>query len=235
MADANTALLIHSDTTDGSTTFTDSSGNTLSITAEGNPQHEVDQKKFGTTSIYFDGNDALTTSSSDFVFGTTDDFTIDFWYYPEAFASNQYLFDFGTNDGALSLLNGGVRYYNITLGTGSVLYSTVPAITLAVWVHLAIVRASGITTLYLDGVAKANDTDGYDYATQLFYLCRYGGGGNFCNGYIDEFRISAGIARWTSNFTPPTAPYNGETTVPGFFQDIKITRQIFSPVLLGGV
>jgi hypothetical protein len=28
------------------------------------------------------------------------------------------------------------------------------------------------------------------------------------NGWLDEFRISKGIARWTSNFTPPTAPYD---------------------------
>ena len=26
-------------------------------------------------------------------------------------------------------------------------------------------------------------------------------------GYIDEVRISAGVALWTSNFTPPTQPY----------------------------
>jgi hypothetical protein len=30
----------------------------------------------------------------------------------------------------------------------------------------------------------------------------------YFNGWIDEVRISKGIARWTSNFTPPTAPYS---------------------------
>ena len=29
------------------------------------------------------------------------------------------------------------------------------------------------------------------------------------NGYIDEFRITKGIARWTENFTPDTSPYTG--------------------------
>jgi hypothetical protein len=33
-------------------------------------------------------------------------------------------------------------------------------------------------------------------------------GSNYFNGWIDEVRISKGIARWTSNFTPPTQPYD---------------------------
>ena len=38
--------------------------------------------------------------------------------------------------------------------------------------------------------------------------------GQIFNGWIDELRVSKGIARWTSNFTPPTAPYDVDTTPP---------------------
>ena len=37
------------------------------------------------------------------------------------------------------------------------------------------------------------------------------GGSTYLDGYLDEFRISKGIARWTANFSPPDAPYSGNT------------------------
>jgi len=80
MSDAYTVLLLHSDTTDGDTTFVDSSDSGHTVTAAGNAQHSTAQAKFGNTSMYFDGNATtrLTLSdSSDFEFDG--DFTIDFW------------------------------------------------------------------------------------------------------------------------------------------------------------
>ena len=41
------------------------------------------------------------------------------------------------------------------------------------------------------------------------------GGGGFVAGYIDELRISKGIARWTANFTPPSAEYSEDAPAPG--------------------
>ena len=54
--DSDNKLLIHSDTTDGSTTFTDSSLSDHTITPYGNVHHETDAQKFGATSMYFDGS-----------------------------------------------------------------------------------------------------------------------------------------------------------------------------------
>ena len=85
--DEYTKLLIHSNTTDGSTTFVDSSvgGSTHTITANGDVHHETDQAKFGASSIQFDGTGDFFSipSSSDFAFGT-ENFTIDFWVYENA-------------------------------------------------------------------------------------------------------------------------------------------------------
>ena len=77
-------LLLQSDTTDGSSTFSDASGSSHTITTNGTVTHEDTVKKFGDTSIYINGtqgNYLSVADSSDFSFGD-DDFTIEFWYYP---------------------------------------------------------------------------------------------------------------------------------------------------------
>ena len=78
--DADTKLLIHSDSTDGNTTFTDSSSTGHTVTANGNVHHETDAQKFGDTAMYFDGTgDYLSIpDSDDWEFGNGD-FTVDTW------------------------------------------------------------------------------------------------------------------------------------------------------------
>ena len=41
------------------------------------------------------------------------------------------------------------------------------------------------------------------------------------NGYIDEFRISKGDARWTSAFTPPTYAYGANQRILSGSVDIS--------------
>lgn len=88
--DANTSLLIHSDTTDGVTTFTDSSLSLQNIATAGNVHHETDQSKFGDTSVYFDGTgDYLIIDDSEKNQISTG--TIDFWVYTSAWNANDML------------------------------------------------------------------------------------------------------------------------------------------------
>lgn len=81
-----------------------------------------------------------------------------------------------------------------------------------VWYHIALVRDNGIFKLFVNGILKGSagyniDLDyfsnmpfeiGYQsYGTQRYPLI----------GAIDELRIDNGIARYSTNFTPPTTPY----------------------------
>jgi hypothetical protein len=90
------------------------------------------------------------------------------------------------------------------------LVSTTTMSDTATWHHIAVVGSSGTIKIYIDGVAQGNTAA---QGTIIDSSSSYGVGragdysGLYFNGWIDEFRVSKGIARWTSNFTPPTAPY----------------------------
>jgi hypothetical protein len=76
--------------------------------------------------------------------------------------------------------------------------------------HIAYVRTVNTFLLFVDGVQEASTTTAGTQTNALnsnFSIGRRGDGGNALTGYIDEFRFLQGTAIWTSNFTPPTAPY----------------------------
>ena len=71
------------------------------------------------------------------------------------------------------------------------------------------------TTLtgYVDGVAVASAEDTINYSQTGLVVGALRGAddlitGEWLTGWMDEIRVSIGIARWTANFTPPTGPYS---------------------------
>jgi hypothetical protein len=205
------SLLLHGDGANGSTTITDSSPTPKTVTAVGNAQISTAQSKFGGSSIAFDGNgDYLTIpASADFSFGT-ENFTVEFWYYhlggtdKGLFANNS-----GSGVGVNFLVGalGSFRIYNGTSGGNVADFSASPA--LNTWQHVAVVRQSGTVTLYVNGAASgtANWAGVNAGNVATFSVGAAYGNARFANGYIDEFRVTKNIARYTSNFTPPTAPF----------------------------
>ena len=80
------------------------------------------------------------------------------------------------------------------------------------WHHYAVTRASGTVRVFLDGVLKSTRPNrGASIHIALIGgqmpIGRYGGGHSLFNGYLDELRISKGVAHWTEDFTPPSLPY----------------------------
>ena len=211
------SLLLHGNGTNGSTVITDSSGSPKTVTAVGNAQISTAQSKFGGSSILFDGNGDLLriASNSQLQFGLGD-FTLELWTYLTArgngFGS---YFDFRTANvfqvnvllSFLDTFQGGT---NATLkffvdGSTRILGGDIP---LASWVHIALCRSSGSTRLFING-----SQTGSSYADSNSYvsdLARIGGNiseDSFINGYIDDLRITKGVARYTANFTPPTLAF----------------------------
>ena len=185
----------------------------------GNAQISTSVSKFGGGSIAFDGNgDGLYRPNTDlFNFGTGN-FTIEFWLYYSSKTGYQTIASLGYSPGASTgwLIqtgngDGKVIFYVQTSGT-VIASDTGSTVNTGQWYHIAIVRNSGTTTIYRDGTSVGSGSDSTNYSTTgVFYI---GGGtstgfnGGYFNGYIDDFRITKGVARYTgSTYTVPTAPF----------------------------
>jgi hypothetical protein len=100
--------------------------------------------------------------------------------------------------------------YSTSGGTWGFSISEATAITTGAWHHLALVRSSGVGTGYLDGTsfgtASLAGTLSTDSSSALSIGGDAAGNGQAIDGYVDEIRIS-NVARYTSNFTPPSAAF----------------------------
>ena len=215
--DHDTLLLIHSDTSDGSTTFADSSQFGRTVTVGGATDHSTDQAKFGSTSIHFKGGagDAISVPDSldwDFV----RDFTIELWFYTASTGIVSSIFgpiNHSTGNGSWSAyFNGGtiIKFndYQAGVSSGNVSWGY----SASTWHHLAFVRCGFTLKGYLDGVQKTSTSyttspiTGEDTAVYFGDDDRSGTTSMNFTGYMDEIRIS-NVARWDAAFTPPTSPY----------------------------
>jgi|LakMenE01Jun11ns_1017448.scaffolds.fasta_scaffold9904083_1 hypothetical protein len=218
------SLLMHFNGSNGSTTFIDNSPRTKTFTVNGNSQISTAQSKFGGASAYFDGTgDYLSTNSSNnFAFGTGD-FTVEFWIYSSDVSSATQRGFLQTSNTAGGLkpsyttgiailqgannsggqLNGGL-YANIA-GTG--FGSTTAVISTNTWYHIALVRNSGTSTLYVNGTSVGTASTTGNCSGTYLSIGGYESTSFLYQGYLDELRITKAVARYTTNFTPQTSEF----------------------------
>jgi len=223
--DSYTKFLVASNTIDGSTTFTDTSvgGSTHTITAGGAVENVTAQKKFGTSSIYFAGTDSqLTIPDPNWVWQSAS-WTIDFWMRVTSTTSGNIWNQSGTTGYPKfrSQLSGTDNIHfnqqGVSGATNEAVDTTGGYFTDDTWHHIAYMIGGGTAaSVWIDGVSRGTATftnfsspmDG-----SLFRIGNedYEGGQFFGPAWIDEFRVSIGIQRWTSTFTPPTSAYSAES------------------------
>lgn len=214
------SLLLHGDGTNGSTTITDSSPTTKTVTAVGNAQISTAEKKFGTGSIYFDGTGDYVVASNNADFTLPGDYTIELWIYPQAFGAGPGIFTFGSQQTAANgvlMFHSSSRLYLYANGATFLTSSLNPLSTAGSWQHVAVVRqgtGSGNTVLYVNGTSVGSATNNVAFtgiANNGFCLGVQATNSGFIDatftGYMDDIRITKGVARYTANFTPPTAPF----------------------------
>lgn len=166
-------------------------------------------------STYFDGNGDYLTAASNAAFGFgTGDFTIECWIYPtNAGAALQQIYDNRTAT-ADTKVNFGVRTNTITycVGSATLLTSATSSIVNNAWQHVAIVKFSGITKIYINGTQSGSSyTDTYNFTSPAECIIATpsdakGSATYSFAGYISDTRVTKGFAVYTANFTPPTSP-----------------------------
>jgi hypothetical protein len=178
----------------------------------GNAQVSTAVSKFGGSSMYFDGSgDYLVAPSSPaYAFGTGN-FTLEGWFYPTA-SANQALFEMrnsttSTSGIAVRLLASSNTLRVIMNNTA--LFTTSTAVLLNQWSHIAVVRSSGTVTAYLNGVAMTGGSasGSTSLTDNTLWIGELRDGSFQWNGYMDDLRITNGVARYTANFTPPTQAF----------------------------
>ena len=196
----------------------DNKGKIHTISVVGNTHHETDQAKFGATSIYFDGSGDELEVNDIGQFTFEGDFTVEFFARMGDQAD--------TYATIINDVSGGspVAKFRVNLGNSS---NSTPNLTFYsstfdahvqgttdlsdnAWHHCAVVRDNGTIRIFVDGTQETTRADSGNLidVSGVLEFGTYSGSKAY-TGYLDEIRIS-NIARYTSNFTPPTAIFSDD-------------------------
>ena len=208
------------DGSNGATSTSDLSNQNHTITVNG-AQISSAQSKFGGTSLLLDGsNDYLSIGGSEWNSNlNSGDFTVEFWIRLDTLGDSRIITNYNGSNGwgvAMWSGGGGTNYFDGYWYNGSWQYIqyglsgnyTTPSVD--TWYHLAFVRNGNDWSLYLNGTAENTRTvSGSITSSSLgaLELGRRYDAAQYVDGYIDDLRITKGLARYTSNFTPPTTAH----------------------------
>jgi hypothetical protein len=216
---SSVVLLCHMEGSNGGATFTDSSASAHSCTALTGTSNSNAQVQFGSTSCFITGTDSgglsIGATLSDFNFGLGD-FTIEGWGYASNVSTRlNLIFDCRAGGTGVALFVGGGASFGVTAGSVGAASNTAVMATGAgavanSWVHYALTRQGTTLRGFAAGVQAFSVTDSRTYsAPTTVYIGRDNAGSSFqgFGGYLDEVRVTKGVARYTANFTPPTAAF----------------------------
>lgn len=214
--DSYTKAVLHFDGSDAGTTFTDEIGHTFTVTAE--PTTVIAQKVFGTASGYWTGTGYLTSVSTDFVLNTGDwtvEFRIRFFDTTERAILVSRL---STTDYDIIKYDHTANQFELSHTNNSTVTNRNLSADLAIntWYAIAIVKDSTSMRLYVDGTLADSDTSNDMFSRSTFDIGRGYNGATAFKGWMDELRISKGIARYVANYTVASAAFGTVEPEPEF-------------------
>ena len=186
-------------------------GNEGGLTLAGNTATSTTQTKYATTSVYFDGTgDTLILPSPVF---TTSDFTIEFWLNTTQTSSTRIAGNLNSawsaGDFVLSLNDnaGKIGMYVYAVDAANEVLESTTSVNDGSWHHIAYTRSGSNWYLFVDGTSESTATSATsfgDTSADILTLGFDGYDGTGFNGYLENFQILKNIAKYTTNFTPPT-------------------------------
>ena len=221
--DSYTVLLCHFNGENNSKTFTDDGATGHTLTSVGGAKLKTSNSKFGNASCMFDGTDAYITITdhADWSWGSSA-WTVDFWMYYDSSTSGDVGLWHQQSDSDnyhacyVYQSGAGAEYirFQIALSGEQVQYlsGALSDSLQDTWVHIAVTYDGTTLRLFINGALSNSQTYGTAFVnyTGVFQIGRARTSDNswgYFKGYIDEFRVTKGAARWTAAFVPPTAPY----------------------------
>jgi hypothetical protein len=210
---SNVSLLMSMNGANGSTTFTDSSSNAMTATREGSAVISTAQSKFGGASGFFNGGGALLfTPTASTQFGTSD-FTVEFWLYATSSPQdNQTIISFCEWPNITGFVIG-YSGSSISVYTGN--FQSARAYARGAnneWHHYALCRSAEQLRMFVNGqIATATASVGAftgNFTDGLKTIGKPTDSNSFrLHGYLDDLRVTKGVARYENNFTPPQGQF----------------------------
>jgi hypothetical protein len=224
---SNVSLLLHGDGANGSTSITDSSPSAKTINRFGSVALSNVQSKFGESSIYFPGTAGsyteVSNSGTDFDF--PGDFTVEFWFYwSDSSGGTQIIYDArGSNHFAIGLNEPSAGKIFLFYNFSFLLQASVST---GLWYHVAVSRSSGTLRLFLNGIEQSSASNSTSFTGSSTNRPIIGRGFNNAaelRGYLDEFRVTKGVGRYTSNFSVPTTPFPDNSLSLRYHKNLQIS------------
>lgn len=186
------------------------------ISPAGTAQLDTAQSKFGSAALQLNGStDYLRTPMADGLNFGSSDFTIEFWMrFASSTGGNQYpvMVNREANNWNYIVCGRAGETWYFALKDNNVIQVNIQepdALSSNVWYHVAFVRQGSAWKVYRDGQLKGVGVTYAPACPNFVSDVDIGAANNsaFVNGWMDELRISKGIARYTGNFTPPSTPF----------------------------
>lgn len=212
---ASVKLLLHCNGTDASTTFTDSSSAAQTVAARGNAQIDTGQSKWGGASAQFDGTEDALTIASPSGLTLSGDFTVELWARRTGGEWSPTLVKLHTSS---TWFGGWALAWNQIGDDDGTQFETWSSPSDGSWHHIAWTRSGSTHRVFVDGTQVATFTDSSTISTVRVSI-----GGTFqpydgvdyfadtvensITGHLDDVRITAGVARYTSSFSAPSAEF----------------------------